>query len=47
MAYGEGGAWLGCKVTDDPDIISRCQDQVRLAAQFAVPLAPFVPQQTS
>lgn len=42
MDYGEGGAWLGCKVTDDPKIISRCQDQVRLAAQFAVPLGMFL-----
>ena len=47
MAYGEGGAWLGCEVTDDPDVIRRCQDQVRLAAQFAVPLAAFLAEHAS
>ena len=42
MDYDETGAWLGCRVTDDPDIIRRCREQVQLAASFAVPLAVFL-----
>jgi Family of unknown function (DUF6879) len=42
LDYSDGGAWLGCQVTDNPRVIRRCLDQVRLAAQFAVPLAAFL-----
>jgi len=42
LDYDDSGAWLGCRVTDDPDVISRCQDQVQLAAHFAVPLDVFL-----
>jgi hypothetical protein len=42
MNYDKTGAWLGCEVTNDRDVIRRCRDQVRLAAQFAVPLGTFL-----
>ena len=42
MNYTETGAWLGCDVITDPDIITRCRDQIRLASLFAVPLATFL-----
>jgi hypothetical protein len=42
MDYTETGAWLGCEVTSEPEVITRCRDQVRAASLFAVPLATFL-----
>jgi hypothetical protein len=42
MSYSEGGAWLGCEVTNDPDVISRCMKQKQLAERYAVPLGVFL-----
>lgn len=42
MAYGETGAWLGCEVTDAPDVISRCMEQKQLGERYAIPLAVFL-----
>lgn len=42
MAYAEGGAWLGCEVSDRPDVISRCMEQKQFAERYAVPLGVFL-----
>lgn len=42
MDYSQTGAWLGCTVTSEQEVIARCQAQVRFASRFAVPLAVFL-----